>query len=304
MRFLVSGFQGIAAVVMMGFVLMAFSPARSQAEPAASRSAFSVEVTGEGPPMILIPGLNSSGEVWKTTVEHFRGRYQCHVLTLAGFGGTPALEEGPFLERVLRDLERYIAERDLEKPVVVGHSLGGMLALWLGAEASDAVGAIVAVDGVPFLPALLQPGASVESSRGPAEAMRQGLLAATREQRLAQARMQLAGWTKGEANLEFVVAMAGTADPVATGQALMDAMTTDLRQKVAGIQAPVLLVAAGDFARTPEMRAQITAAYEAQIAAAPNHTVVLAENARHFVMLDDPDFLFATVDSFLEGKRR
>ena len=37
--------------------------------------------------MILIPGLTCGGDVWKSTVEHFKDRYECHVLTLAGFAG-------------------------------------------------------------------------------------------------------------------------------------------------------------------------------------------------------------------------
>ena len=38
--------------------------------------------------------------------------------------------------------------------------------------------------------------------------------------------------------------------------------------------------------------------YEAQVARIPDHRVVLAEKARHFIMLDDPAFLYATLDAF------
>ena len=51
---------------------------------------FAVKVTGTGQPMILIPGLACSGEVWDSTVAHFKDRCECHVLTLAGFAGQPA----------------------------------------------------------------------------------------------------------------------------------------------------------------------------------------------------------------------
>ena len=52
------------------------------------------------------PGLQSAGAVWDTTVAHYKERYECHVLTLAGFAGQPALPAGtPFLKTV-RDGER------------------------------------------------------------------------------------------------------------------------------------------------------------------------------------------------------
>lgn len=58
-----------------------------------SRAPFSIKTTGTGPAMILVPGLSSSGDVWRTAIEHYRSRYTCHVLTLAGFAdGPPPLE--------------------------------------------------------------------------------------------------------------------------------------------------------------------------------------------------------------------
>jgi pimeloyl-ACP methyl ester carboxylesterase len=61
----------------------------------------------------------------------------------------------------------------------------------------------------------------------------------------------------------------------------------------------VLLIGAAEFAKDAETRARLHAAYEQQVAAVPNHRVVLAEDARHFVMWDAPDFLWRTMDAFL-----
>ena len=86
--------------------------------------AFVMEITGAGRPMILIPGLSSGGNVWAGAVEHFKDRYECHVVTLAGFAGQPAIEGEPFLEQVRDGLIQYIRDKKLERPVIVGHSLG------------------------------------------------------------------------------------------------------------------------------------------------------------------------------------
>ena len=78
--------------------------------------------------MILIPGLASSGETWDTTVARYRARFACHVLTVAGFAGVPPID-GPLLPAVHRDLAEYIRAQKLDRPIIVGHSLGGTIAL-------------------------------------------------------------------------------------------------------------------------------------------------------------------------------
>jgi pimeloyl-ACP methyl ester carboxylesterase len=106
----------IAATVAVW--LSAAHPTLSQpATPTSKAKSFAVRVTGTGKPMILIPGLTCSGDVWDSTVEHFKGRYQCHVLTLAGFAGQPPISP-PLMETVRKDLAGYIRAKKLEHPVL------------------------------------------------------------------------------------------------------------------------------------------------------------------------------------------
>ena len=116
----------------------------------AADSAFSVQKVGKGQPIILIPGLLSSGAVWSSTVERYKDRYELHVLTLAGFAGQPPLDSDAFLPIVRDAIVRYIRDQKLDRPVIVGHSLGGFLGFWIAATTPDAVGGVIAVDGVPF----------------------------------------------------------------------------------------------------------------------------------------------------------
>src|SRR5882724_9050843 len=91
---------------------------------------FSVDVQGSGSAMILIPGLQCPRDVWKEFMVHYSSRYQIHAVTITGFAGEPAIP-GLGLSKVKDDLIQYIRDKELTKPVIVGHSLGGFLALWI-----------------------------------------------------------------------------------------------------------------------------------------------------------------------------
>jgi N-formylmaleamate deformylase len=283
------------------------SPAQTSQDPepaSASNSpgskSFSVQLVGHGKPMILIPGLTCGGDVWKTTVEHFKDRYECHVLTLAGFAGLAAIP-APMMETIRKDIAAYIREKKLARPVMVGHSLGGFLSLWIAATEPTLVGPVISVDGGTFLPALMDPNATLESAKAGAERMRQMMAGQTPEQFAAQNKMYLRGSIIDPKNVELIAPTCAKSDPKAVGLAMYELMTTDLREDVSRIKSPLLLIGNGAFITSPQMRKPIEAAYEAQVAKVPNHKILIAEKARHFIMFDDPDFLFSAMDDFLRA---
>ena len=284
--------------VGLGLVaLLAAASADAQERP----RAFTVTRTGSGPAVVLVPGLGTPGEVWQGTVAHLSGRHSCHVLDLAGFAGTPPVAAPSFLDAVRDDLVAYVREQKLDRPVLVGHSLGAVIAYAAAAGAPDLFGGIVAVDGVPFLPALIDPSSTAEGMKERAAGMRRFYASMGREQVESGTRAAAARMVREPAQLDRIVAWSGRSDPATLGQALYDVMTTDLRAAVASVRVPTLLVAAGADAADAGARASLVAAYETQVRAIPDHRVVLAEKARHFVMLDDPDFLYREVDGFLAG---
>jgi pimeloyl-ACP methyl ester carboxylesterase len=83
---------------------------------------------------------------------------------------------------------------------------------------------------------------------------------------------------------------------------LAELSSTDLREQVASITSPVLLIAA--LGSIPEpMRPTAEQAYRAQVARIPGARVKIAMT-RHFIMLDDPAFLFAAMDEVLAALPR
>lgn len=272
-------------------------PATSPAAAAEAPRPFRVEVSGHGPPVVLIPGLGSSGEVWEATVARYRERHECHVLTLAGFAGEPAVE-GANLAAVRDALARYLRERHLERPVLVGHSLGGVIALALAAEEPSLVGAVVVVDSLPFLSAGYDPAATPESARPQAAQLRTQLSLLPLEQRRQMNLVTARRMVSDEALAQRVAGWTSRSSPEALGTFMYDVLTTDLRPQLARIQAPVHVLGAalGWPGRTPEA---VTALYEGQYAAAPRHRVAVHPRARHFLMYEDPRWFFAELDAVL-----
>jgi pimeloyl-ACP methyl ester carboxylesterase len=263
-------------------------------------AAFTVKVTGSGRPMVLIPGLSCGGNVWDGTVDYFKDRYECHIVTLAGFAGQPAIG-GPFLEQVRDGLIKYIRDKKLERPVIVGHSLGGFLAFWLGATVPEQVGPIIAVDGVPYFPALNDVNATPQSVQPFAEMMRTMYKMQTPAQFAIGNRGFLAGAITDPKDVEKVAALSTKSDPKTVGQAFYEIMTIDLREKVKAIRTPVLLIGATAAIPDPGQKKAAEENYRLQVANIPKHKVVFAPKARHFIQLDEPKFFFQEMESFLKG---
>jgi pimeloyl-ACP methyl ester carboxylesterase len=262
-------------------------------------AAFTVAVTGSGRPMIFIPGLSCGGNVWDGVMTHFKDRYQCHVVTLAGFAGQPAIGE-PFLAQVRDELDKYIRDNKLQQPVIIGHSLGGFLAFLLGATKPEDVGPIISVDGVPFLPALNDPNATPQSAKLMAENMRAMYKTQTSAQFAVGNQAYLAMMITDPNEVIRVATLSGKSDPNAVGQAFYEMFTTDLRPTVKAIRTSVLLIGATASIKNPAEKKAAEENYRAEIATVPRHKVVFAPKARHFIQLDEPNFLIQEVETFLK----
>ena len=165
-------------VLMLKAVLVAvafLATVAAAPAPTASFAAGSVHVDQYGsgtPALVLIPGLTDLGKVWDSTVARYQGSHAIYVLTLPGFGGQPKVA-APLLDTVVRDIAAFLPRTG--KPVVIGHSLGGILAIRLAEEHSDLIAGAVAVDGLPVFAGLdnqtAQARAAISAKR-PAELRR------------------------------------------------------------------------------------------------------------------------------------
>lgn len=296
----------VAVVSLLSAALSLVARAEVPA-PSTPPTSFKVEVTGHGRPMILIPGLMSSGDTWKSTAARYQDRFRCHVLTLAGFAGVPPIKD-PLLATVRRELVDYIRAQQLDRPVIVGHSLGGTLALAVAAEHPELTGPIVIVDSLPFLAGAQMQAKTLDDAKAGIAAMRTYMSMQTPE--------QFQAYIKAGTATEFMVTKPADHDIIklwglgsdqrTVADAMADLMSIDVRMDVANITAPTLVL--GTWAGLHEQlkkygialsRADVVGTFEQQFAKLPKLHFAIAESARHFIMYDDPQWFFAELDRFL-----
>jgi pimeloyl-ACP methyl ester carboxylesterase len=265
---------------------------------ARAASAFKAEVTGSGPAVILIPGLASSGEVWQGTVQHLCGPRQCHVLTLAGFAGQPAIE-GELLPQVERQLADYIAANRLGKPVVIGHSLGGFVALRFATAHPEMVDKLVIVDSLPALGAIQMPTVTADQLRQMAAATRERMLAGDDATFVANQRRYAATLASKPEDVERIAGWGQRSDRRTVTGAMAELIATDLRSDLARVKAPTLVLGTWIAYKDYAPREATEQVYRTQYAKLPGVQVEMADSARHFIMYDDPAWMYDRIDRFL-----
>jgi N-formylmaleamate deformylase len=276
------------------------SAAKIVADNPAAHPTFTVRVVGKGKPMLLIPGLNCTGAVWDETVAHYQAQYQCHIISLVGFGNTaPVAVTDPLLPAVRDQLLAYIKTQKLTKPTIVGHSLGGFMALALSAAQPDAIGPLVIVDSLPFMAAIQNPAATVETVRPMADKMRQQMKQG--HMPAAAQRQMVAGMATDTARQSLIARWGMASDPATTAQAMYDMYTIDLRNDISRIQQPVLVLGAwAAYAQYGSTKESTRAIFAQQYAKLPQARIEMSEAGRHFLMYDDTAWFLAQADAFLK----
>ena len=277
------------------FIMLAFSP------PAhAGTQRFIVETEGDGLPVIYLPGLTSSPDVFREaagSIDH-----EAHFVTVAGFGGVPAPDNlDPFISPLVEDLAAYLEAEDIEDAALVGHSMGGLVAL-LTAARSDRVAHVLVVDSVPCLPCLFQPQLTAEQAEAQRPMMRAQMNAMTDDQYIAVARQGLPRQARSENARTRVMADIERADIDAAKSAFVELMSTDYTARMEGLDVPVTVLVPYDAA-TGFDRQAVLARYEAQYALFPTVSLKVISDSRHFVMLDQPEAFRSELRLFISAAK-
>src|SRR5271156_1344551 len=295
----------ITLLFLLAGILLLRKPVFGQALTAAP-TRFSVVVEGvapgKGTDVILIPGLSSSRDVYAAEAKLLTANYRLHLIQIAGFAGDPAGPNatGPILVPVVEQLPQYIVTNKLQPVPVIGHSLGGLLALMLAQAHPEDVSKLLIVDALPFYALVFAPEATVDAVKPQAAAMRDQMITAPPDVYAAMA-TQTAGFLVLNPDARKLVA----ANSIASARAVManamyEDLVTDLRPQLATTKTPTTLLYPFDAAAVGLDTTKIDAVYTNAYATMPHIHLIRIDDSRHFIMYDQPAAFDKAVQTFLK----
>lgn len=278
------------------------TPAMKRGHPAvaASRSmGLRIDIEGAGLPLVMVPGFACSPAVWFKVRNALAVSYELHLVTVPGFGGTAPID--PPISPSVRDaLADYCAS--LGGAVLLGHSYGAFLSLWTAARRPGVVAGVIAVDGLPYFPTIFDIDATPGTMREYAEKERTAIVAGPPPGPDDEP-TYFDEHVIDPADASYLNKSVLTADPTTAGHVRYEMLTTDTRPEMSRIRCPVHYLAAGlPWLERPEDPAELSVMrefYLRRLGAIADLDLVIAERARHFVMIDDPEFFLHQVDRFM-----
>ena len=273
--------------------------------PASAASTFhldSATVTkiGSGPKaVILIPGLGCGPFVFDGVADELAQRYTVYRVAFDGFDGNGG-GSAPYLTHDTQSVADLISREHLVRPILIGHSLGGHIALALAETMPANVGAVVAIDALPLFPPR-QPGQTDANRQDFAREFVAQMMSAPEEQYRSFARQSVAALVTSDTNTNLVFSHTIRSDRAAFAGAAAEMMTDDLGPALKAIAAPVLVLAPSPDAATADT---IGSSYRALFAGVSRLTVQTIAPARHFLMLDQPASFQTALDTFVDANAR
>ncbi len=314
---------GLLAAVATGWGAGASSAAAQDGStPAAATTSGTTTITrfskaqtrGKGPiPMILIAGNGCDWTVYESFTTRNAGAYSMHVLTMPGFAGTdaPPLEEGVpgsktvWIDNAVAALGAYIDEQKLDRPYVVGHALGGLVAMRYAIEHGERLAGVVTLDAVPAIPMGTPSHEPQEVSRRKVvdERLAPDLMGRSQEKWAEMWQRNLPSLVTNPERATALAAMVG-GSPVKVGARYMVEMYAhDLRDELASVKCRMLAISC-----VPDEKGKVMSPKEhvrrtsEMFLRSDKVQLVYFQDTRHFVMDDAPVELDRAIDAFVVGR--
>jgi pimeloyl-ACP methyl ester carboxylesterase len=240
-------------------------------------------------PLVFLHGVGGGHHAWERQLPYFaRLGYPSHAWDQPGYGRSPAVEPYDF-EQVSAALHRLIQALGGEPVVLVGHSMGGMVAQETWVRYPESVRALA----LCFTSAAF-PAADSDFAKEFVAARLAPLDAGRTMAEVAAALVPKMRGTKSDPSGLALAERVMAAVPAETYRKAVTMLTTfDRRRELSSIRVPVLLVAGSDDRTAPP------ALMEKMAQKIPGAEYVLLEGCGHLGPMDQPDAFNAALESFL-----
>jgi len=273
-------------LILLLVVFVAWNQAISQS------TAIRVQKSGKGDPIIFMPGFITPGSVWDETIKNLKGKYESHEVSYAGFNGIAPIPM-PWYEAIKKELVSYIKTNKLTRVKLIGHSMGGNLAVDLAAELGSTVDRVIIVDALACMRDMMMPGVPAEALQYESPYNKK-LLESSAEEFEKNASMMAEGMTNNKEKQPLLKSWILEADRKTYVYGYTDLLKLDLRPALASIKVPVLILGAPFPSKEV-----VVPTYEKQYATLTNKRIEIAPEGRHFIMFDQPQWLYSQVNTFL-----
>lgn len=257
-----------------------------------AQKAFEVTISGKGQALIFLPGFTTPGSVWDQTIAALDKNYTVYQFTYAGFGGVAPIEL-PWYSTLSDQLAAYMESENIKKAIIVGHSMGGMLAIDLAAKVPGRIEKMVLVDALPCIRAVMMPQYTADQIQLESPYTRQ-MIAMTDSAMRQTATYMAQGMTNSADKYPTLINWILKSDRETYVYGYTELLKLDLRPKLANIETNTLVLAA-DFP-TKEVASQTI---NAQFQDLKNKEIKIAPGSKHFIMFDQPQWFYDELNAFL-----
>jgi pimeloyl-ACP methyl ester carboxylesterase len=273
--------------------------------PSADNPPLRMERQGRGQKtVVLLPGLGCGPSLWEGVINHLQNDYALYAARLAGYDGMPPIPP-PYFATWVEALAQYIRDEPLDRPILIGHSLGGNLALRLAICYPDLSGGLIIVDGMPISPPLGR-SETLASRCQDMDALAQVLYAYTPEEWASQLQAFVSLKVRRPEDAQRLLQMFLKVDRDTHIGSFREGSTTDLRPELPKITVPVHVIApvppAGKLAKTAQqLRQEAYSLFQDLYQGTPKLTLHLIDESRHFMTHDQPERLHAAIRAGLRS---
>jgi pimeloyl-ACP methyl ester carboxylesterase len=211
---------------------------------------------------------------------------------MAGFAGVKPQSNASF-KNWETEIVNYIRANKIEKPIIVGHSMGGGLALAIASDYPELMSKIVVVDALPCLSALRDPSFKSQENNDCTPMINQ-ISAMSEDEFYQMQKRNMAMLLADAAKQDEAISWSMKSDRKTFGEMYCDFSNTDLRDKIATIKCPSLILLEFGFSNYKEP-------IEAQYKNLKTASFQYSTKGLHFIMYDDKQWYMEQLTNFIKS---
>jgi 3-oxoadipate enol-lactonase len=267
-------------------------PASASAPMKTGDGRFGFEAAGDAslPPLVFLHGIGGAARAWRGQLDAFGDRYRSIAWDMPGYGGSARLPNVS-IASLADALQDFLQQIGAIKPVIVGHSIGGMIVQQLLAKSPRIAGSVVLAQTSP---AFGKPDGDwqrnfIDARLGPLD---RGETLVTLAPSLVK---ELAGDDPDPRGMDLARDCMAAVPPATYRATMLALMGFDLRAALKNIAVPTLVLSGSKDNNAPAPMMAKMASY------IPAATYVEIEGVGHLVNLERPKAFNAALDPFLRA---